>query len=237
VERDRLEYPIGKVLYESAGYLSEPRVSPDGTQVAFCEHPVKFDDRGWVKIVDRSGTVRTLAGEYGGIEGVAWMLDAQRLLFSAITSGIEGLQLHVVPASASAPARVALPSMGEVFVQDVSRDGRWIVIRSEERSSIRVRLPADSAEREFSWMNHAISPHLSANGRFLLFTDQSPSAGANEAVMYRDTSGGQPVRLGEGLAVGLSSDGAWALAKLPSPPGIVLYPLAARGESSSRGHV
>src|SRR4029453_5987641 len=80
---DRLEYPIGNVLYESAGYLSDPRVSPDGLQVAFCEHPVKCDDRGWVKIVDRSGTVRTLAGEYSGIHGVAWMPDAQRVLFSA----------------------------------------------------------------------------------------------------------------------------------------------------------
>ena len=150
---DKLEYPIGNVLYESAGYLSDPRVSPDGIQVAFCEHPVRFDDRGWVKIVDRSGTVRTLAGEYRGIQGVAWMLDAQRVLFSATTSGIEGYQLHVVPASASAPARVALPSMGWVIVQDVSRDGQWIAIRTEERESIRARLPGDSDEREFSWMN------------------------------------------------------------------------------------
>ena len=130
---DKLEYPIGNVLYESAGYLSDPRVSPDGIKVAFCEHPVRFDDRGWVKIVDRSGTVRTLAGEYPGLQGLAWTLDAQRVLFSAITSGIEGYQLHVVPASASAPARVALPSMGWVIVQDVSRDGQWIAIRTEVR--------------------------------------------------------------------------------------------------------
>ncbi len=223
---DRLEYPIGHVLYESAGYLSDPRVSPDGIRVAFCEHPNSgFDDRGWVKIVDRSGTVRTLAGEYSGIQGVAWMRDAQRVLFSAVTSGIEGLQTHVVPASASAPARVALPSRGEVIVQDVSRDGQWIEIRTEERNSIRARLPGDSGEREFSWMNHAVGPILSANGRGLLFTDQSPSGGANYAVMYRDISGGRPVRIGEGNGVGLSTDGAWALAVVPSPRGIVLYPL------------
>ena len=163
----------------------------------------------------------------GGIQGVAWMLDAQRVLFSAITSGIEGYQLHVVPASASAPARVALPSMGWVIVQDVSRDGQWIAIRTEERESVRARLPGDSDEREFSWMNGASHPELSANGRFLLFTDQTPSAGANYAVMYRDTNGGQPVRIGEGNGLGLSSDGTWALAIMPSPSEIVLYPLGA----------
>jgi serine/threonine protein kinase len=203
---DRLEYPIGKLLYESAGYLSDPRVSPDGLQVAFCEHPLRFDDRGWLKIVDRSGTVKTLAGEYNRIQGVAWMLDAQRVLFSASSSGTERYQVQVVPASASAPARVALPSMGWVTVHDVSRDGRWIAIRTEERHSIRARLPGDEAEQEFSWMNLAVGPRLSANGRLLLFTDQSPSAGANYAVMYRDTSGGQPVRIGEGNALGLSTD-------------------------------
>ena len=44
--RDRLEFPIGKVLYEASGYLSDPRVSPDGRHVAFAEHPFRWDDRG-----------------------------------------------------------------------------------------------------------------------------------------------------------------------------------------------
>ncbi len=33
--RSRLEYPIGKVLYEAAGWVSLARVSPDGRMVAF----------------------------------------------------------------------------------------------------------------------------------------------------------------------------------------------------------
>ena len=36
--KDLLEYPIGTVLYETAGYVSDPRVSPDGTRVAFMDH-------------------------------------------------------------------------------------------------------------------------------------------------------------------------------------------------------
>src|SRR5580698_2786440 len=36
----QLEYPEGKVLYTTAGYLDYVRVSPDGKQVAFLEHPV-----------------------------------------------------------------------------------------------------------------------------------------------------------------------------------------------------
>ena len=48
--------------------------------------------------------------------------------------------------------------------------------------------------------------------------------GANYAVMYRDTNGGQPVRIGEGNGLGLSSDGTWALAIMPSPSEIVFLP-------------
>ena len=34
----RLEYPVGKVLYETAGWISHPRVSPRGDEVAFLDH-------------------------------------------------------------------------------------------------------------------------------------------------------------------------------------------------------
>src|SRR5262249_30057472 len=39
-----LEYPIDKVVYRTNGYLSDPRVSPDGSRVAFLEHPNFGDD-------------------------------------------------------------------------------------------------------------------------------------------------------------------------------------------------
>jgi hypothetical protein len=35
----KLEYPIGKVLFQSAGLLSHPRFSPDGKSIAFIDHP------------------------------------------------------------------------------------------------------------------------------------------------------------------------------------------------------
>jgi hypothetical protein len=81
--RDQLEYPAGTKLYEANGYLSDPRISPDGTRVAFMEHPQRYDDRGYVKVIDKSGKVMTLAGEFWGEEGVAWTLDGSEVLFGA----------------------------------------------------------------------------------------------------------------------------------------------------------
>jgi hypothetical protein len=42
-QKVQLEYPAGKVLYATSGYLEYVRVSPDGKTVAFAEHPV-YDD-------------------------------------------------------------------------------------------------------------------------------------------------------------------------------------------------
>src|SRR5438132_3631766 len=53
--RHRLEYPIGKVLYETSGYISHPRVSRTGDLVAFMDHQIEGDNRGWVAIVDLAG--------------------------------------------------------------------------------------------------------------------------------------------------------------------------------------
>jgi hypothetical protein len=53
--KDRLEFPIGKVLYETAGYLSDLRISSRGDRIALFEHPKQWDDRGAVIVVDRAG--------------------------------------------------------------------------------------------------------------------------------------------------------------------------------------
>ena len=38
--RERLELPVGRVLYESSGYISHIRFAPDGQRIAFADHPV-----------------------------------------------------------------------------------------------------------------------------------------------------------------------------------------------------
>ncbi|HET6350478.1 MAG TPA: serine/threonine-protein kinase, partial [Candidatus Krumholzibacteria bacterium] len=87
--KDRLEYPIGKVLYESAGYLSDIRVSPHGDLIAFMEHPARWDDRGSVNVVDTQGHKRELSGGYWGMEGMAWGADGRTVLFSVSVNGTD----------------------------------------------------------------------------------------------------------------------------------------------------
>jgi eukaryotic-like serine/threonine-protein kinase len=219
--RDRLEFPIGKVLYETAGYLSDLRVSPRGNRVAVFEHPRQWDDRGSVIVVDRAGKRTVLSGEYWGQEGLAWSPGGDEVLFTASTEGFSQILYGV---DLSGHRRVVLRSAGGLTMHDVSRSGRWLVTRDDNRSEISVLAPGASAERDLSWLDQSNIPLLSRDGHVLLFNDESSAAGPNYAVCLRTTDGGPVVRLGEGYPWGLSPDGKWALAVIYTPPQLVIYP-------------
>ncbi len=86
----------------------------------------------------------------------------------------------------------------------------------------------EQAERDLSWLDLSDPNALSADGKTLLFTEESGSVGANYAVCLRGTDGSAVVRLGEGAGADLSPDGKWALTIVPaSPAQLVLYPTGA----------
>jgi len=222
---DTLEYPIGTKLYSSGGYLSDVRVAPDGSRVAFFEHPARFDDRGWVKVVDRQKNVRTLAGEYWGEEGLAWASDGQTVFFSAADAGANGYFPRAVAASGGSMPRDALPNAGVVYTHDVSPAGRWLVSRIDDYRSIRALLPGHKEEKEFSWLGATggTVPELSPDRMRLLFSDESESAGTNYGVTVRSIDGAPPIRLGEGAPAGFSPDGKQVLALIPSKSQVLVY--------------
>src|SRR5262249_61342671 len=83
----RLEYPIDKVLYSTAGYISHIRVSATGDKVALLDHPVRGDNAGVVAIVDQTGRKQTLGSEFLASEGLAWSPSEQEIWFAAARSG------------------------------------------------------------------------------------------------------------------------------------------------------
>jgi len=222
--RDRLEFPAGTVLYEANGYLNNPRVSPDGNTVAFVEHKLRFDDRGWVKVVSRDGTVTTLTEELFGVFGLAWTDGGHSLVFSGNTSGASFLQPMIVPASGRAPARTAFGVPARFIVMDALPDGRWLAVREDLTVGVRAMVPSQDTERDLSWIGSTGATALSRDGEWLLMVDVGIRGGPNYGVVLRKTDGSQTLRLGEGLPQGLSPDGKWAAAIISEPGSLVLYP-------------
>jgi eukaryotic-like serine/threonine-protein kinase len=226
---DQVEYPIGTVLYRAQGFLSDLRVSPDGERVAFLEHPIRFDDRGVLTIVNRSGQAHTASREFAGTEGVAWSSDGSAIMIGASDAGFDGFSVHAFTPTGDVAPQWSLAGAG-LFMHDASRGGLRLVTRNDGAASLRARLPGESREREFPWLGEIsyIGASMSRDGRLLLFGDESASAGPNYAVRVRPTDGSPVVRLGDGKPAAFSPDGSRVLATILSPqPHSIVYPVGA----------
>jgi len=228
--RVRLEYPIGKVLYEAAGWITYPRVSPTGDRIAFLDHPTLGEDGGSVAIVDLSGHKTTLSAGWKNLKGLAWSPKGDEIWFSA--DRIARSQL-VYAVTLSGKVRLVLQVPGWIRLQEISPDGRVLLLQANPRSRIMFQSPSASTERDLSWFDWSTVADLSRNGKKLLFYEWGEGVAGNPTVYLRDTSGGDAIRLGEGRALALSPDGKFALAlRAGPPPTLVLLPTGAGGEKT-----
>jgi Tol biopolymer transport system component len=222
---DRLEYPIGRVLHEASGYMTDVRVSPRGDRIAYFEHPRKWDDRGSVNVVDREGRSTVLSDGYWSARGLAWSPDGREVLFSA---SLEGGGYIVYGVTLDGKRRLAYQAPGGLLLQDVAKDGRWLVVRPDFRYAAMVGATGAGPDRDLSWLNTSHARAISPDGRTLLFAETG--LGPQYAVCIRGTDGSPVVRLGEGWPADLSHDGRFVLAVVQShPQQLVAYPTGAGG--------
>jgi hypothetical protein len=89
----RLQYPVDHVLYETNGWISDPRFSRDGRRIAFLDHPIFGDDQGFVAVVDLQGHYERLSESFGSAQRLAWSPDGTEIRFSAVSNGVFALSL------------------------------------------------------------------------------------------------------------------------------------------------
>ncbi len=224
--KQQLEYPLGKVVYQTEAWISHPRISPDGNDIAFADHPINGDDGGAVVIVDRAGKKKTISETFASLQGVAWPPDGKEVWFSAASVGFNRA-LHAV--TRAGRHRILARATGGLVLQDVAKDGRVLVTQEKSRQELSVRLEGDPKERDLSWLDWSLAMDLSADGRTLLFDESGEGGGKGYSVYVRKTDGSPAVRLGEGSAQSLSPDSRWVLAVLTSTadPRLIAYPTGA----------
>ena len=221
----QLEYPVGKVIYTTSGYLDYMRVSWSGNEVAFLEHPVYGDDRGWVSVVDAAGNHKQLTREFSSTEGLAWSRDGKEVWFTAADS--TDRQLFGV--SLSGKQRAILTTPQNTRLLDIAADGRVLVSNELQRSEVVGIDPATGKERRgLEWFDASIMGDILPDGKAIVFLEWGGPAGSLYLVVYRKMDGSAPVALGPGAQPRFSPDGTTAAAPLLTrPPQVVLNPIGA----------
>ncbi len=199
----RLEYPIGKVLYETKGPITALRASPRGDRIAY------FIDRpegASVEAVDLSGHRSELSRGWRKASGLAWSPDGREVWF-AVDEQAWRTPIFSVTLSGKRRMRMRLPD--SVVLQDVTRDGRALVSIVRYRGSMRGVVPGNAEERDLSWREASMLRGLTPDGKSMLFQE---GAEGGVSIYVRPTDGSPAKRLGEGAALAISPDGHWVAA-------------------------
>jgi len=219
IVRDRgkkncLEFPIGNVIFETAGWISHPRFSPDGKKIAFIEHPLNYDDRGFVVLLDLEGTgnKRILTDSSVSILGLAWSND--EIWF---TASYQGSSRMIKAVNLKGEERSVHRGTGSLTLRDISKRGEILVTDDKMRVQTAAGRANEGIERNLSWHDWTLARDLSDDGETLLFEEAGVSGGSALSAYIRKTDGSSTKKIGDGSAMAFSPDGKYALLRFLSP--------------------
>ncbi len=199
----RLEFPIGKVLFETKGWIEALRFSPAGDRLAFL---LRNPDVS-VDMVDLAGKHSVLSHGWKRGMGLAWSPDGGEVWFSANERGWR-TPIYAVTLAGKLRLVMRLPTWIEL--QDVSRDGKALVSLVALRWTTRGRGPGETQERDLSWHEGSLVRGLTPDGKTMLFDEGSE--GYFHTIYVRPMDGSPAKRIGEGRAMAISPDGQWVAA-------------------------
>jgi eukaryotic-like serine/threonine-protein kinase len=230
----RLEYPIGKVLFDSINWISHPKISPDGKWVAFADHENPGgDDEGSVAVIGADGRAqeKKLSSGWESLEGIFWTASSDEIWFTCSANG-SAENPHAVMLSGKVRTITNVP--GGLWLEDL-RNGTALMVTHQERIGIRGLAPGAKEERDLGWFGWSVVRDISRDGHKIVFEEEGNGGGQNYTVFLRDTDGSPPTRIGEGLPSAISPDAKWVITKPAKGGPLSMVPTGA-GEARQLTH-
>ena len=207
----RLEFPVGKVLYETKGWVSHPRISPDGERIAFLDHPAPAgDDRGDVAVIGKDGRKITLSTGWTSVQGLVW--HGNEVWFTASPGGTSR---HLYAVTLSGRVRLLVSAPSNLDLEDIGSKGQLLVRAENSRLGVLGLAPGQTQERELAWFNWSLVRDITPDGKLVLLEEEGDAGGGSYLIYLRATDGSPAIRLGEGTAFRISPDLKWVLGVLP----------------------
>ena len=211
----RLEYPAGKVLYQTSGYISDVRFSPAGDQIAFLDHGLIGDDRGVVCVVDIEGHRRVLTQEFESAQGLSWSPDGKEIWFAA-SEAAELNSLRAVDLSGRVRMVAAAPA--RLHLQDIAEDGQVLLTTDVVHYQVGTGERKSGAVRDLTAFEYTSLSNISDDGSMILMNSFDIAGDTNYRLYLQHTDGSPPVLVGHGAGAAFSPDDKWVAAIDPARP-------------------
>ncbi|MGZ3447514.1 MAG: protein kinase domain-containing protein, partial [Myxococcaceae bacterium] len=223
-----LEFPVGKVLFRTTGWISNPRFSPAGDRIAFLHHPLFNDDMGEPIVVDLHGQSKVLTARWPRLLGLAWSPDGSEVLFTAgrIARNV------LVAVSEGGKTRDLYTTPADLRLEDVAPDGTVLATEEIERSEIGFSTVGNPEQSTLTWGNWATSVARVSDQGSVLFSESVPVAPEKGQLptqpvwaLLRQSERNAAQILGSGSALDLSPDGRAALVIAPDRHTLTALPV------------
>ena len=170
---------------------------------------------------------------WNSAQGLAWTPDGKEIWFSAGgETGENGSRYQLWAVVPGGTSRLVYGPPADLWLHDISSTGAVLFAREDSRGELGGLLKGDTKERNLSTWSDEAAAGISADGSIFAGIEQAaPGAGLEPFLYYRRAGETAPVRLGVGMAAGISPDGRWvasrtdsvrsgvALTLLPTGPG------------------
>ena len=205
---ERLEFPLGKVLYQTSGFISDIRFSPSGDRIAFADHPLYSDDAGLIAVVDRDGHRTALSDDgWTSLHGLAWTRDGSEIWFGG-TRGVDVNATGIYAVTLGGQLRPVIAGPTRYKLLDIASNGRVLVSHDRDDRVVEGLMAGSATPVDISLRANSSANWVAEDGRSTLIGDLS----AASYQTYFLKAGSTPVKLGTGTPTSLSPDGRWAVA-------------------------
>jgi Tol biopolymer transport system component len=224
-----VEYPIGKKVYETLGFIAAMRVSPKGDMVALVDAPLSGDWSATLVVVSALGEKKTvLPGKWTALSGLSWSPDGSEVWFSGSADSNSSYKLYGLDTRGHLRRIADLP--GWYVLTDSAPDGSLLLIQ-QLNSNLALFHRGAGEEADLYWHDTTAVRDLSSDGGQLLFNEGGLTTTGDFRTYVRKTDGSAAVSIGDGMAMALSPDGKWAMVNpnvdVAQPAQLVALPLRA----------
>jgi DNA-binding winged helix-turn-helix (wHTH) protein/Tol biopolymer transport system component len=203
-----IEFPKGRVVYRSNGCITDVRVSPNGEYLAFIEHANRNDDRGYIRMLGKTGASRQLTVDWNSASGLAWTPSGREIWFTASKSAA---QRSLYAVSLDGKLRQISDTPASLRLFDISPRGSVLVSVDEMTGSMFAGLFGTTEEQDVTQFDMPGVLGLSHDGKQLLFVESGDAGGPHYTTMLFDFSAHSARTVVQGRPLAISPDGRSAL--------------------------